>query len=299
MAPPTGTEFVATYAKQGLPAWEAAAIAIARQDGLTPWAWSNLILADSQGNTATLRVMTDVISIGPTNDFLRLPLTPGAAQSICNLHGWLMPTPWLVYQMFHQSDLKTRRIALPNLGASLAQYANHSQLVSAELTKAGMTGPTDPRFRAAGIKKSVVISNIYQPKKVVIFGWYDPTPDAWPSNGIPYPDSRRQPIQPNSNEHGDFYVDYSHGICPVGAEAVVNGQKMATVDLYQHPVLSALVSKEGPIKVPRYPAAVAPLPSVPGVSLSTPGSARQVDVVPTIPSVSNQGLDAVEMGKRS
>jgi hypothetical protein len=94
----------------------------------------------------------------------------------------------------------------------------------------------------------------------------------------------RQPIQPKSNVHGDFYVDYSHGVRAIAPEAIVDGRPMATVDLYQHPTLSRLVSNEGPVRVPRYPSPVPPparqsahvanLPGAFAVALTTPGAAE-------------------------
>lgn len=59
----TGSDFVQTYAAKGLYAWEAAALELARQDGLTPWPFVDLIVYDGD-NTATLKVQQDVLSIG-------------------------------------------------------------------------------------------------------------------------------------------------------------------------------------------------------------------------------------------
>lgn len=257
-----GSEFVRNYAPKGLHAWEAAAFELARQDAvsgqfssLTPWPWVDLVLSDGV-NHAILKVQLDVLSIGPTEDYVRLPLTPSKAQDIFNLFGWVLPTPWLVYQIWRNSPNKLEPTPLPNKGADLLQYAVHSSVIDQQLEK--QTGARVPSQGVSGHKKHVVVSNIYQPGKVLIFGFYHPAPDVWPSNGIPYPSPARQPIQPDSNVHGDFYVDYSHGIQAIGPVAIVNGQAMDMVELYQHPTFSKLVSKEGPIRVPRYPSRVTP-----------------------------------------
>jgi hypothetical protein len=258
--------------------------------------------------------MSDVLSVGPVEDHVRLPLTPGTAQSICNLFGWLLPTPWLVYRTWQASSLKLEPIGLtPNLGPDLVQFAEHSAIIDAQL-RADSRQPTadsqptarqptadsrqptadsrQPTAAVSGIKKHVVISNAYQPGKVLIFGWYrpPPAPDVF-SNGRPMGASDRQPIQPRSNVHGALYVDYSHGIQPIAGQAIVNGQPMATADLYAHPTLSRLVSNEGPLRVVRYPSRVpvrSPLQAVRIRSRQSTADSRQTRVrpviVPTIPS---------------
>lgn len=254
----TGSQFVAEFARRGLPSWEAAALSLARSEppGLTPHPFVPLELVDSSGNSATLSVMSDALSIGPLEDFVRLPLLPQTAQSICNLYGWLLPTPLLVFKRWQQSPVKLDPLnpqfpltMQPNLGANLLQYKAQSDRVNEAI--GGRQG------MVSGAKKSIVVSNIYQPKKVLIWGWYQPTPDLF-TNRLPMSSSARQPLQPLSNVHGDFYVDYSHGVYPVAPVCLVNGREMQTADLYQHPTLSGLVSHEGPVKVIRYPSPVAP-----------------------------------------
>lgn len=276
-----GSEFVRTYAAKGYAAWEAAALEIARQDGLTPWPWIDLILSDGT-NHAILKVQSDVLSIGPIGDHVRLPLTPKKAQDIFNLNGWLMPTPWLAYQIWKSAPIKlTPTPMAPNKGANLAQYAAHSTVIDQQIQQAGGS----PGQLVAGEKKHVVVSNIAQPGKVLIFGWYRPAPDVF-DDGKPMVTPGRQPTQPKSNVHGDFYVDYSHGIQAIGPVALVNGESMSTADLYQHPTLSKLVSNEGPVRLPRYPSAVQP-PKGPAHEAMYPAG---VTVVPTMPSLSQLGL---------
>ena len=98
----------------------------------------------------------------------------------------------------------------------------------------------------SGQKKDVIISALYgpnhpngwKPGKEVIFGWYRP-------------DGSR--IQPKSNIHGDFYVDYSHGIRAVAPNMEVDGQTFSTEDVLRSKELSGLLSDEGPITQVRYP----------------------------------------------
>lgn len=249
----TGSEFLATYARRGLPAWEAAVLDLARQNALCPWGLFELPLQDAKGNSAVLTIASDVLAVGTLEDHLRMPLLPGTAQSVLNLRGQLLPTPWLVYNMYRAAPLKLEPVSFwPNKGPDLAQYAAHSAAVDAQKGAS--------RLPASGTGKNIVVSNIYRPGTVLIQGMYrpPPAPDVFDDHrALTVPD--RQPIQPASYAHGDFYVDYSHIAQAVEPICVVNGQEMLTEELYRHPTLSALVSNEGPLKFVRYPSRI-PVP---------------------------------------
>jgi len=285
-----GREFVAQYAKRGPRAWEAAALQLAREGGLTPRAWVDLPLTDGT-NTVVLKVMSDVLAVGPVEDSVRLPLTPQTAQSILNLTGTLLPTPWLEYQIWRAAPVKLEpRGMVPNRFQDLEQFAEHSRIVDAQI--AALPSPTDKAGKLiSGQTKAVVVSNIYKPGKVVIFGWYLPNgKDVFDDGQKPNaPD--RQPVQPKSNVHGDFFWDYSHGIRGIGTTAIVNGKPMPTVELYQHPTLSRLVSNEGPVRVPRYPSSV-PVASPPE-PIAGPVRYTPDPNVRTEPSVAQWELDQI------
>ena len=63
-----------------------------------------------------------------------------------------------------------------------------------------------------------------------------------------------QPIQPLTNVHVDWYVDYSHGVRLVRDEIEIDGRRLKIVDRLRDKERSAIVSDEGPINPPRYPA---------------------------------------------
>jgi hypothetical protein len=271
-----GSEFISTYGRKTYQAWEKAAIDLAREGSLTPWPWTEILVSDGE-NTARIPVQTDVVSIGTLEDHLRLPMTPMTAQSIANLTGSLLTTPLLEYRIWQQAGYKANPTGMvPNQGVNLEQFAAHSRLIDDQLRAATVI----PGTLVAGIKKGVVVSNIHKPNKVIIFGWYrhyltdkdgrltsELAPDVFDDGkglttvspaGVVMQTPNRQPLQPKSNVHGDFYFDYSHGIRLVGPVSIVNGQPMETAALYQHPTLSRLVSNEGPVRVPRYPGATVP-----------------------------------------
>ncbi len=104
-----------------------------------------------------------------------------------------------------------------------------------------------------GHKKDVIISTIARPGKVLIYGWF------WP-NGQKPPGGFGQPIQARSNIHGDFYADYSHGIRFIAPTMTVDGVSRSTEEILRDPVLSKLLSDEGPVYKVRYPAKNDPAP---------------------------------------
>lgn len=282
-----GSEFLATYAKKPWPAWELAAVDLAKKGEFMDWGWCEVTV--KKGDlTGILRVQKDVFAVGEPGDYVRLPLSPERAQEIANHQGWMLETPLIAYTGWRACDLKLQRQAMvPNKGADLAQIAEHSRLIDNQI--AGRPGSV------AGHKKSVVVGNLYQPGKVLIFGWYKPEPDVF-DDKTPLTNPERQPRQPYSNVHGSFYLDYSHGIRFVGGTMNVNGQELLTADVMQHPQLSALVSHEGPLRMVRYPAPnkprttspVGPLPAMPG--LPAPPAVSYAPYVPTTPSLADVGL---------
>ena len=273
----TGSEFVQKFSRSSPQKWEQAALDEARLGSLTPWPVVPITLTDGN-DTAILGVQSDVLSIGSIADFVRMPLTTPYAQSIANLSGSLLPTPWLEYMIWRAAEVKLTPVSMePNLGASLEQYAVHSNLIDNTLARENVW----PGTLIAGIKKGVVVANFYKPGKVLLFGWYrrfltkdgaltaTPAPDVF-DDGKPIGALNRQPIQPKSNVHAEGYVDYSHGIRLVAPTCLVNGETWETIRLYSHPTLSRLVnplaananapSQAGALFMPRYPAPVPPAP---------------------------------------
>jgi hypothetical protein len=91
-----GSEFAASFGKQSAAAWEAAAFELERSGQNLKPVFVPVPLAHKDGRTAIIDVSSDYFSVGDSNDFVRLPLTPNMAQKIANLTGCLLPTPRLV-----------------------------------------------------------------------------------------------------------------------------------------------------------------------------------------------------------
>jgi hypothetical protein len=239
-----GSEFAQTFGPKGLAAWEAAALQLASQGGILRPSLTEITLTTPEVK-AKAWVTDDVISVGQPDDFLRLPLTPTTAQQIADVLGMQLLTPWMVFQRWRAAPVKLIPTPIsPNKGASMAQFVLHNQLI--EQARQGRSGIVE------GAKKSVVVGNLYRPGKVLIFGWYRPAPDVF-DDKQPMTATNRQPRQPYSNVHGDFYLDYSHGFPLMLPEMEVEGKTMLTEDVMKHPELWKLVSHEGPLRMTRYP----------------------------------------------
>ena len=289
-------DFIQEYSRKGHTAWEAAALSLFRQGELTLWPWVDLPLSD-RTDTLILRVQSDVLAVGTPEDYIRLPMTPNAAQGIANLipGGALLTTPLIEYRIWQQAQHKLPPTDMaPNRGINLEQFREHSALIDNQLAARGATSGQ----LITGHKKGVVIANFYKPGKVLICCWFRPPPaadvfDDRRAIGTP----GRQPVQPKSNIHGDFYFDYSHGIRLVHPFAVLNGQEIPTAQVYQHPVYSNLVSDDGPLRVLRYPTNV---PVTPSPTAFAYRSVQREDPPPldfahvfTMPSISDYALDKI------
>jgi hypothetical protein len=62
-----------------------------------------------------------------------------------------------------------------------------------------------------------------------------------------------QPIQPLTNVHVNWYVDYSHGVRLVKAEMQLNGKPTSIAELLEDAERCGIVSDEGVVHPPRYP----------------------------------------------
>ena len=233
-----GSEFLAANAGKSLAQWEAAAVALAQQDSFVPWPMVPVPTVSRDGkHTGTFFVASDYFAIGTPDDYVRLPLTPVAAQRVANSKAMLLPTSKMVGDIWRTGAKLTPQPMVPNKGANLAQYAEHSRAIDEQLRASGIS-PLNTNAPINGHKKDVILSNIWKPGKVVIYGWYRPDGTH---------------IQPKSNIHGDFYVDYSHGIRLVAPNMEVDGQPMSTEEVLKNPTYAGLLSEEGPLTRVRYP----------------------------------------------
>lgn len=277
-----GSEFLQTYAKKPYTSWEAAVIELARSGSIVGWPLIPLRMTDAAGHFAEVMVASDYLAVGSPEDHVRIPLTPIPAQRVADLFGFFLPTPKIATEIWRQAKQRlTPTPMVPNQGANLAQYAAHNAAID-EQTRGQ---PLD--LLSNGQKKDVVIGKLVKPGKVIIFGWF--WPDDPTVHGPFMTDNLRasNPIQPYSDAHGDFYVDYSHGIRLVSGDVITDRGPMRYDAALADPTYGPILSSEGPLgpTSSRYPA---PLLSA-GIVVP-----YRYNATPT-KSLADKGLDAIRV----
>lgn len=197
---------------------------------------------DTQGNDVIIEflVSTDYLSIGIDMDFLRIPLTPLSAQKVADARNCLLPTKHMVDLIYEQASIKlypqpyAPKIGDPGREDSRA-YSLHNKLIQTQIAGKNTIG-----LLLAGHKKDVVMTNqlLKYKKHVAIYGWHQ-------KNGVP--------IQGlNARDHGDFYVDYSHGIRLVSMNCRVNGVQMNLEDVLKSKDYGPILTADIPLSITRY-----------------------------------------------
>lgn len=247
------SDFVASFGPKGPSAWENQAIAMASSPTTFYTGDFVPVTVSANGHTGTFFAAQEYASVGEGADFMRMPLSPVAAQRMADLYGLSLPTPKMVQAIWQASTKRPPPAPLPNVQA-LATYLQHSRAVDAQIG-AIYGGVVEPGAIVAGHKKDVVLTNtlLAHPGNVAIYGWQN-------ADG-----SVIQPL--NSTSHADNYADYSHGIRLVLPTMIVDGAEMPLAQVFASPTLAPLVSSEGVLQFTRYPGAgtgAPPIASAPG-----------------------------------
>jgi hypothetical protein len=190
---------------------------------------------DAQGvqHEIEISVAPDYLAVGTDTDFLYAPLgLPQAARVARALDFWL-PTSLIVDRIYEAADHRFTPSPLP----PTSEMRTPRYWLSAQRRITGLMDH-DRTELLAGHKKDVVLTPRlrWQPTQVAIYGWH-----RAPGN----------PIQGLSLVHGKDYADYSHGIRAIAPTVRVDGAELRYVDVLKDPVLSALLSDEGPIDAER------------------------------------------------
>jgi hypothetical protein len=190
---------------------------------------------DAKGkfHTASYQVAPDYLAVGTDTGFVRVPLTPMAAQPLADFLGCSLPTRKMVDQIYRQADVKIAPKPLTENREALATFVQHNEIIEGQRVGRRLGA------LVGGIKKDVVITNLLPQRahRVAIYGWHQ-------LNGVP--------IQPLTTVHVDWYVDYSHGVRLVKRAMIVDGEPRDLWDVLKDRELCFLVSDEGPIAVPHY-----------------------------------------------
>jgi hypothetical protein len=186
-------------------------------------------------------VMPDYLAIGSDSDFCRIPMGPITAQTIANWFGACMPTRKLVDLIYLNAVIKLEPITYKPVGhenEKVEKFIKHNNDIEASLDLAnGISGQL-----IGGIKKDIVLSNLIadpkRPNHVVIYGWHRLS---------------GEPIQPLTNVHIDWYVDYSHGVRLMNSNVFIDGKIYDIRTVLRDPVLYKIFSDEtGVMTQPTY-----------------------------------------------
>jgi len=187
---------------------------------------------DGRTHTATIFVMPEYFAIGTDRDFLRIPMNLYTAVAVASRMGFILPTRKIVNAIYEQSafHFSPEPMAAGPEMRSTDYYRTHNRKIEEQSRTLGVT----PGALVSGHTKDVVMTNLLagNPGKIAIYGWHR-------LNGAP--------IQPLSTVHGACYADYSHGIRLVSETVLVDGKTRSVYDVLQDPVLSKVLSDEGPI----------------------------------------------------
>jgi hypothetical protein len=196
---------------------------------------------------ATFFVTPDYFSLGSDEDYLRMPISPGAGQALADSLGCTLPTPQMVDAIYGAARLKLSPAPIPP-GAGMTTvpcFRLHNAMVQTQLVA---VAGRSPRTLTAGHKKDVVVTPklAANPGKVAIYGWHR-------TNG--------QPIQPLYLGHTANWVDYSQCTRLVLNKALLDGRETTVHAILGDPDLCGLLSNEGVLREPAYSTlAAAPSP---------------------------------------
>ena len=184
-------------------------------------------------HTIEMWVLPDYLTIGTDESYVRMPMGPLAAQRIADSLYCILPTTYLVDRIAEVSEGHLDIFPFRPLGNRNCQpivfQDSHNAIQAMYKAKGYRFG----QF-ISGLKKDVVLTCkiLTQPgweSYEAIYGWH-------------HPDGKAQ--QPLFIKHGNFYVDYSHGIRMIYRTVKVDGKEMDAREILESPQLYRLLSDE-------------------------------------------------------
>lgn len=170
--------------------------------------------SDGRNVKAHYYVSPDYLCVGTDSDFLRLPVTPLAAQRIADMLGCFLSTPKICDDVYRVARMKLEPVPMMCERETFNTFVVHNYIIEGQ--RKGRKG------LVAGHKKDVVIAGALsgKPGRIALYGWHKPD---------------GKPIQPVYTGHIMRYVDYSHGFRLVKREIWVDGKKMDYAEVLAHP----------------------------------------------------------------
>mgnify|MGYP006324210461 FL=1 len=174
---------------------------------------------------AVVYVSPDYLAVGTNEDWVRIPLTPMAAQKIADSFHCFLPTRKMVDLIYQQAAVKLEPVPMYAFRDSSVTMWQHHLIIEGQ--RKGRRG------LIAGIKKDVVLSGKIsrdpKPNREAIYGWHQ-------LNG--------NPIQPLYTGHINWWVDYSHGVRLIYRKIKVDGKEMDYTDVLKHALYQKLLCDE-------------------------------------------------------
>ncbi len=198
----------------------------------------------SENYELTFYSTCDYMAIGSDNDYLYVPMTPSTAQHLANQLDCSLPTKKIVDVVYAESGIKLRPQPIPpsDKMTTVPVFYQHTDSIKTLFSYIFYNRSADSII--AGHKKDIIISNkIYSSdrnyERVVIYGWHRLNGNA---------------IQPVYNGHNAEYADYSHGVRLISNIVLLNNDSTTVRSILADQQLSRLLSSEGVINKPYYPA---------------------------------------------
>ena len=199
--------------------------------------------ADNNGTVhrVTFWVLPDYLAVGSDDDFFRIPMSPLSAQRIADVWDASMPTPKMVDIIYERSVCKLEPFNYKPRGRRNEEvdlFYDHSKVISAQQFASGVPYGTF----TAGTKKDIVVcdrlADTSRLHHVTIYGWHT---------------LEGKPIQPVTNVHTNYYIDYSHGVRLVSQTVLVDGKSFRLEELLGDPLYHNLLSRDtDPLAKPNY-----------------------------------------------
>ena len=178
-------------------------------------------------------VLPDYLSIGTDDNFVRMPMGPLAAQQIADSLHCILPTTYIVDRIAEVSEGHVDIFPFRPL-----ENRNSQPIVFQDSNNA-----INALFKAHGYKFGQFISGL---KKDVVLTYKIHTLPGWEKYeaiyGWHHPSGKVQ--QPLFIRHGNFYVDYSHGIRLIYRKVTVDGKEYDAKEILESPQLYRLLSDE-------------------------------------------------------
>lgn len=204
---------------------------------------------DATGNERKLKlyVMPDYLCVGDDEDFVRVPLNPLSAQLVADEFGCVLPTRKMVDLTWKAAALRLNPDPVPPdaMMSTTKRFVEHNKKVEAARLRKFEELDLVLGALVAGHKKDVVITNKLLDqlgkilRKVAIYGWHKLNGEV--IQGL------------NTSSHDDQYADYSHGIRLVAERCLLEGSLIDIRHVMADPVLHALLSDEGQMRILAYP----------------------------------------------